>query len=341
MKWLGADDRPPSRARLFAPFAIAAVLLAAYTGYWLLAAGQIRAYADNWIAEQEAAGYTVAHQGLSVSGYPFRFRLSARQPVFTAPAEDGAWTAQFDRIVGDALPYNVNHWVVSFGSPTELLLPVDGQEARYLLGAQRAQLSIAGRSGRDRRIGATLNELSVESLAGPEPAIARIASLRLNGAADDTDTMRVRLIARGVRTNGAQADLVAALGPTAALTRLDLAVTNWSALAAEADLRRWTAADGRVVIDDAELVWGAAELSGDGSVTLDPALQPRGRLSVVVADPDSLVSAIVAGGIVSAEEGEAIRIAALMAPRRDGGVALPLRIQDGGLFLGPARLTDL
>jgi len=344
MKWLSADDRPPSRARLIAPFAIGAVILAAYTGYWMLAAGQVRAYAEDWIAEQEAAGYAISHEGLSVGGYPFRFQLAAEAPVFTAPAEDGGWTARFDRIAGNALPYNFNHWIVSFGGPAELALPGEAGEAgeaRYLMGARAARLSVSGRSGLDRRIGAELEEFSVQSLSGPEPAIERIASLALSGEADERDVMRLRLEARGVRTNGAEADLVAALGPTVALTRLDMAFTEWSTLAAEADLAAWTLAEGRLVINAAQIVWGAAELSGDGALALDGALRPRGRLSVVLADLDSLVDAMVAGGVVSTEEGEAIRVAALMAPRREGGVALPLRVQDGGLFLGPARSTDL
>jgi len=40
-------------------------------------------------------------------------------------------------------------------------------------------------------------------------------------------------------------------------------------------------------------------------------------------------------------DGFALRLFALMAPRRDTGIALPFRLQDGGLFLGPARIGDI
>ena len=117
-------------------------------------------------------------------------------------------------------------------------------------------------------------------------------------------------------------------------------MTEWSALAADGDAGLWARAGGRVIVRGAQLVWGPARLEGDGDLTLDNQARPDGRLSVTLFEPEALVDALVAGGLVSSDQGEALRLAALMAPRRDGGVALPFRLQNGGVFLGPARLAD-
>jgi len=90
----------------------------------------------------------------------------------------------------------------------------------------------------------------------------------------------------------------------------------------------------------AELRWGSAALGGEGSVGVDSVLRPEGRLSVIVEEPDSLVSALVSGGVVGTSDGEALRLALMMAPRRDEGVSLPFRFQQGGVFLGPVRIGD-
>ena len=59
------------------------------------------------------------------------------------------------------------------------------------------------------------------------------------------------------------------------------------------------------------------------------------------ADPDVLADALVQARLVPTENEQALRLAAMMAPRGPEGVSLPFRVRDGGPYLGPLRPGDL
>ncbi len=331
-----------TRRLVFAPFAVGLVLLAAYTAYWVYAAGEIRKTLETSIGAHEADGYQIDYERLSVRGWPLRFDVRALEPVIQAPLSEGGWRFAAPEIAGGALPYDLNHWIVAARSPAMLETRIQGERARYRLEAETARISVSAEDGVTNRLGAEMDALTVTTLEGPPALVEQLEGLRLTGGVGADDAMTLRLQASAVRfaPNVLEPGVRDAFGAEADLFRLDAALSNWSALAADGDAGLWARRGGRLVVRGAQLVWGPARLEGDGDLTLDAQARPDGRLSVTVSDPEALVDALVAGRLISADQGEALRLAALMAPRRDGGVALPFRLQNGGVFLGPARLAD-
>jgi len=334
--------RRPARWSLYAPFAALAVALALYTAYWLYAAGEIRASIEGWIEDHRRAGYQIEHEGLSIGGYPFRFDARLAEPRMSAPPSEGGWRLSAPELAAGALPYDVNRWIVAARSPARLELDKDAGRGVYALRSDSARMSIAVRDGRTRRVGAEIDALEIETLEGPQAGVRRLEQLRLSGGLSDADELIIRAeanaltLAPGVVSD----DVEQAFGLEAERLRLDASVTQWGALAADGDAGRWAQAGGRFIVRRAQLFWGPAQLEGDGDVTLDSRARVDGRLSVIMADPDALFDALIAGRVISRDQGEALRLAAMMAPRREAGVALPFRLQDGGLFLGPARVGD-
>ena len=94
-------------------------------------------------------------------------------------------------------------------------------------------------------------------------------------------------------------------------------------------------------IVQAELEWGPAQLSGEGDLTLDRQARPDGRISLRIADPDALTEALIEGEVIAAANGEALRLATMLAPRSSDGVSLPFTLRDGAIYLGPVRLGSL
>ncbi|MEQ8405073.1 MAG: DUF2125 domain-containing protein [Oceanicaulis sp.] len=331
------------RLGLILPFAALILVLAVHAVYWILVSGGVEERARAWIAAQETAGYTVEHQGLSVRGYPFRFSLRAEAPVITAPLVEGGWRAALDQLDATAQFYNLDHWIVTLDGPARLSAQGETGPVVYVLDAETAQLSLAASSGATTRVGGDLDAFTLTAEQGPAPAIEYAGQVRLSGFLDADDRFSFAIEAQEVRLTEAAMDapVRAAFGRTAQLARMAGALTDWSELARAGDPYAWTAAGGRIEVAAAQLVWGPADLNGEGEITLDPQLRPAGRLSLVVTDPDTLINALVEAGLVHDEQGEALRLFALMAPRRDTGIALPFRLQDGGLFLGPARLGDI
>ncbi len=328
--------RAPSRIVLFVPFVLVLVAAVLHAVYWTYTASQIEQRALAWIETQQAAGYDVAYEQLRVGGYPFRFRMHATAPQLTAPAGEGGWTARVERLSASAQFYDLNHWIVVADGEGSVL--TDGE--LYTLNAEAARLSLRAREGRTSRVGASVEALTISGPEGREPAITAIGSLALSGRVDDEDQLLVGIDTQDLQLGeGAlDRDLLEAFGREASVLRVDAAVTQWTALARRADPYEWRQAGGQLVINQSQLVWGPAELAGSGEIGLDADLLPEGRLSVVVTDPETLITALETAGLVVDEQGEALRLAALMAPRREGGIALPFRLRNGGIFLGPARI---
>ena len=330
------SDRAPSRITLFVPFVALIVVVVAHAAYWTFAASQIEKRALAWIETQTAAGYEVGYESLRVGGYPFRFALRAENPTLTAPAAEGGWTTQVERLSAAAQFYNLNHWIISLDGTGR----VESDGEAFTLQSESARLSVRVSEGATSRIGASVEALTVTGEGASQPSVTAIERLALSGVLNDADQFLIGLQTEGLVMGEGELDapLEQAFGRSASLMRLDAVVTEWSALARRADPFDWRQAEGRIVINQAQLIWGPAELAGDGEIGLDDDLLPEGRLSVVVTDPETLIAALESSGMVVNEQGAALRLAALMAPRQDGGIPLPLRLRDGGVFFGPARI---
>lgn len=336
-------DKAPSRLGLYLPFGALILAIIVHGIYWMVASNGIKSAAEDWITSQESAGYTIAHDGVRVGGYPFRFTIVVSRPDITAPQSDGGWNARFDRVAASAQFYALGHWIVTLGESGELATQIDGEAARYSLSAESARFSLRMRDGVTHEVGAEVTQFAMEALEGPAPVIVGLETFLLTGRTGDDDTLRARIQTKGTVFNDTvlSTPLREAFGDTAQLFRLDAELSQFSALARAGDPRAWTRAGGRMLVNGAQLDWGPATLVGQGDITLDRESRPAGRLSVVVSDPESLISALEAAGMVQEDQGAALRLAAMMAPRRDQGIALPFRLQDGGLFLGPARIGSI
>lgn len=333
----------PSRLGLFLPFILFGVAIAIYAGYWIWMSGEIRKAAHDWIAQQEAEGYVIVHDGLSVSGFPFRFTVTARNPDMTAPEGDGGWRVQMPALSASALPYNISHWIVAFRTPAEIDLPAEDGRMRYLAEAGEARISLAGQQNATIRIGAEIENGRLANAASGEVIIEVLDSLILSGLIEDEDLLRLRVDIAGLVLGEGRMDAasLAAFGNRADRVRLDAAITRWSALAGDANLAYWSEQGGRMEIAGAQMEWGAARLSGDGSLGVDAQLRPEGRISITVAEPVSFVESLVRGEILTPADGNRVEAALMLMPRREGGVSLPLRLQQGGIFIGPARIGDV
>ena len=188
-----------TRLLVVAPFALGLILLAAYTAYWVYAAGEIRKTVEGSIAAHESYGYEIDYDRLSVRGWPLRFDVRALNPSIQAPPSEGGWRFAAPEIAGGALPYDFNHWIVAARSPAALETVIDGAPARYRLEAQTARISIAVENGATNRLGAEIDALSVTTLEGAPALVERLEGLRLTGGAGPDAAMALRLQAPHAR----------------------------------------------------------------------------------------------------------------------------------------------
>ena len=326
--------------RFLLPFIGIIFVLAVYSVYWIYMSQQIQRAVTDWVALQEADGYVIERESLRVSGFPYRFKVAAREARIEVPVSEGGWNADLAGISATALPYDLSHWIVEFAGPVRL----DGftaPDSEIELRADDARISLVyNRYGETERIGADLAAFEVVTLGGTPPAIRSIDRLLFNSVVQEDNRLHLRASVTGVAIAEGALDtrLLSAFGNTAETARLDLVVTQWVSLARGADALAWSAAGGEMEIVEAELQWGPAHVNGTGEITLDRLARPDGRLSLRIIDPDALADALVEGGLIPRENEQALRMAAMMAPRGPEGISLPFRIHESNLYLGPVRL---
>ncbi|WP_440958004.1 DUF2125 domain-containing protein [Oceanicaulis sp. LC35] len=338
-----ASDRPHSRLGLYLPFGALALLIVVHAIYWVMMSGQIRTAAEAWIEDKVEAGYVIDYSTLKVRGYPFRFTIHLSETDVSAPVTEGGWRISLDAAAASAQFYNLDHWIVTLGHNAILDTRIDGERSQYALTSEKARFSLITRKGMTSQIGAEINALTIDALSGPEPLIGSIDRFAMNGRMAETGEFISGFEVEGVRFDESQSEepLPTAFGDTIELFRLDSVLTEFDTLSLAGDPLAWSRAGGSLVIRQTRLDWGPAVLTAAGEVTLDSQVRPAGRLSVVLSDPESLISALEDARLVYDEQGAALRLAAMMAPRRDEGIALPFLMQDGGLFLGPARIGNV
>ena len=187
-----------TRSRLLWPIGGLIVLFVLYGAYWFYASTQIRDGVNDWIAAQERAGYQIEHDGVRVGGFPYRFRIRLISPHVRAPESDGGWYAHLAALHADALPYDLSHWIVTFGGPF-LLDDYIEPGSQLELNVSDARVSLVyGRDGDTERVGAEVRDFQVTTHAGRAPDIRAVEELILSGRVIEEDQLQVRLAVRGV-----------------------------------------------------------------------------------------------------------------------------------------------
>lgn len=332
----------PKRRRLLGVVSVFVVLAALYTAYWVYARGQILTSIDAWTAEQRTAGYVIEHGGIGVGGYPLSFALRMNAPRIEAPALAGGWRVALDGVRARAMPYDFTTWTLDFRGPATYR----GGEtaARTLtLNAREARVRLSSGNRGAARIGLDIRDFEAGSQDGAAPLVRTAERIRITARQDDADVLRASLSFVSVTfvQGGDGARYMEGFGPLMSEMSAQFTLHNWSTLAREGDPAEWGRAGGRLEMANVVLEWGAINLTGAGDISLDPLLQPRGRVSLTVINPEALADALVEGGFVTGDSERALRLAVQIAPRTDNGVSIPLVLRDGGVFLGPIRVGHI
>lgn len=311
---------------------IAATVVAAlaYTLYWFYAAGQGRNQLERWAETRRQAGWDVAWDEITDNGFPWRLSLTLGNPRLTTPA-GLHWRAATLTLSTAPL------W------PRPLHLSTRGRQTITIAGHDRsvdvsalAATVTAGtldahlhdlQGADDLRIGDLA--LSLTALPPHPDPNAHPASWRFALSAHDIGLPVVPL-----------ADLDRSLGLLEVSGRVMGAIPATSPVAA---IIGWSKQGGVVELDRIALDWPPMGLEGNGTAALDPNGQPLIALSTHLHGFAALMDRLGQSGAIDAGTARTTKtILGLMAKPDQRGrpvIPAPITVQEGSLYLGPARIA--
>lgn len=311
------EPRKHSRAGLYIPFLLLALLIVAWTAGWFWLRGEAERRMDAGTAALRQAGYTVMWQERRLNGYPFR--LDADFVNFVI-AEPSGWGLAAPSLKTEAYVYALNHWVAYAPYGVILKRPIGG---RVGINGKALRASIAGIDKDFPRIAVEGEQLTFTPAADAQPYPLQSAEhldFALRPGPNDQEAVLLNV-------TGARARLPGLLARVAADKPVDIdlevilskmsafAGPNWGAMA-----RTWAANGGTAQVRRVSLGAGGAELVGQGdNLTVGPDGRVQGRLDVDLRKAGDALSDL-SGGAIPPEASF-------------GGATLTLR--DGMARLGP------
>lgn len=326
--------------RILVAILLAALLSGAgYTAYWFHVAGELRKGVESWAAERRAAGWRVEWRSMALQGFPGRVRLLLAEPAISRP-EGMMWHAE--TLAAGASAFDLTR--ITLAAPGRHELDWQGRAGSLDAAALTGELDLE--NGRLREVSLSGNGVV---LAGAGQAIAAealslvVRPLAVAAATHDSETLRFAAAGHGI-TLPAIPGLV--LDRKVAVAELSGRVLGpISPVAPFAALTAWAAEGGTIELDRMVLDWAPMMLDADGTVALDPRGQPLAALSARVRGFPELMDRLSASGALDPGAATAAKLLlSLMAkPDRQGrpAVPVPITVQDGGVWMGPARIATM
>lgn len=338
----------PLRPPLLWSLAVLAVAAVLYVGLWFTTAHVLLTQAENWIADQRAAGMSVGYGAVRRSGFPGRVVVSFGDWDVSAPVTQNGWSWHADAVRLTAAPWAPadfsvdlagHHRIAGLWTPLSMTAEVSADEARLR--------PVLTRRGALAEVSVALRNLTVRpGIGAPEALTMDSATFDLAGVSDaKAPTWRLQLTAENWRA--AQLDGVPAFAPAIKTLRVtaDL-VGSLEPGPLPTALEAWRRGGGTLEVREASLNWPPLWVSVDGTWALDARLQPVGAMTARIRGFYAAVDALAQEGRIRGDEADNARtVLGLLSYRPQGAdepeLKIAVTVQDNKLYFGPLELMDV
>lgn len=317
------------------------VLAGSYAVYWQIVSRQIQQGLVAWQQSEKKDKVDASWQRLRVTGFPFAFRVEIDNAIFRNCTWSPAPEVRLAKLSGTARPWDFADWHLAapHGFAAELA-PAAGRPAVKLAAAAADGSVTLGEHG-DSWIW-----LNARDIGGDAAGAVAIGSADMwvtippKPAAKDNDpSFGLALAMRQVGVAAPPVDFGKTIDALAfGVTVKGTLPPGPMAQAAAA----WRDAGGTIEVDNLHLEWSGLGITANGTLALDHKLQPIAAFSGGIEGFGAIINALVAADQMTPEQGSLVQIAltTLAKPGPDGKpqLTVPFAIQNGKMYLGPARL---
>jgi len=346
-------------------------LIAGWTGFWKFAAGKAQETIDGWRARESKAGriYNCASQ--SVGGFPFRIEVNCDDASALFRSNQPPLELKTSSLVVLAQVYQPGLLISEFHGPLSIGEP--GKAPDFIVDWKLAQSSVRGTPAAPIRASLVLDKPTVDRVTSSDrQSLLRARHIELHGRIAEGSAASKPVIEIAVQLDQASASTLhpAAEQPIDAnIIGVLRGLTDFSPKPWPARFREIQAAGGRIDITQARVQQGEILAVGGGSLSLNGNGRLEGQLRVTMAGLDQFLAEIGAQQRVQTSPNMDKLVGALdrLAPglgdvaRQQAGanislginllgeqttlegkraVTLPLRFNDGSVFLGPIPIGN-
>jgi hypothetical protein len=343
-----------------------AALFGGWSWLWYFAAGKAQTVIDGWREREARSGRVYTCGSESIGGYPFRIEVNCDRASALFSGSKPPLEIKATSILVAAQIYQPTLLISEFHGPLTIADP--GRPPDFVMNWKLAQSSVRGTPAAPERVSLVFDRPVVDRInGGNQQHILQARHVEIHGRIVEGSAASHPVIEAVVRLDQALAPVVhpAADRPvdadiTAVLRGLnDFAPKPWPVR-----LRELQAAGGQIDITQSRVQQGETVAVGSGSLSLNSSGRLDGQLRVTVAGVEALLNAIGAQQMVQNSPtvdklaGALDRLAPGLgtAARQQAGaniaaginllgeqttlegrraVILPLRFNDGAVFLGP------
>jgi hypothetical protein len=321
--------------------ALLLVLLGAYTAYWLVVARRITDGVVAWAQTERAEKIDALWEKIGVEGFPFVCRVALENAVL----RDGRLTPspelRISALSASARPWDFASWRLVAPAGLSAVLAGGSERPPLKLTAHTADGVLATDPEAGSNLWLNLEDVTAE--AGAAVAIASADAWVTLPAKPPRSygepTIGVALDLRQVQLPGMTSVLSDTIDELAFGITIKGAVPSGKLAQAVSE---WRDAGGTVELDNLHLNWGGVSATASGTIALDRELQPIGGFSGAIEGYDQILTGLVQSGRMRAGDAGLARLALAMLAKAgpDGRpeIKTAFTIQNGQMFLGPARL---
>ena len=342
-------------------------LVGGWSYLWYYATGKAEVAIDRWRAREAKAGriYTCGSQ--SIGGYPFRIELTCDKAAAVFRGNQPPVEIKTSSILVAAQLYQPTLLISDFYGP--LTIADLGHAPNIIVNWKLAQSSVRGTPSAPERISLVFDQPVVERINGNNRQSVLIAQhIEVHGRLAGGSVTNKPIIETVLRLRAAAAPELhpaAAMPIDADITTLLRGLNDFSPKPWSARFRELQAVDGRVDITQARVQQGDTIAVGDGTLSLNTSGRLQGQLRVTVANIEPFLAAVGTPQVVKNSPdmdrlsgaldrllpglGNVARQQATSSNLSLGinllgeqttlegkrAVTLPLRFDDGSVFLGP------
>src|SRR5450830_2165200 len=350
---------------------LVAALFGGWSWFWTFAAGKAEATIEGWRAREAKAGRVYACGAQSIGGYPFRFEMNCDQASALFGSNQPPLEIKSKGILIAAQVYQPTLLISEFHGPLTIANP--GQAPDIVVNWKLAQSSLRGTPAAPERVSLVFDRPVVDRVTGgSQQNLLRAKRVEIHGRMAEGSAANRPVIEIVLRLDHASAPdfhPAAAEPIDADITAVLRGLTDFSAKPWPVRFREMQAADGRIDVTQARVQQGETIAVGSGSLSLNANGRLDGQLRVTVAGLEPFLASINAEQAVQASP-EMDKVAGALDRLLPGlggvarqkassnlslginllgeqttlegkrAVTLPLRFDDGSVFLGPIKFGN-